>query len=63
MIESGLAIGLKRELSHNSGKTESLNVTDFNEKYIVHTYYKSGNIRGNVKRFLAFLREKSNAVF
>ena len=60
MIGSGFGIGLLRETGHTSLNIKSLDVTDFNEKYQVYTYYKKENAYGNVLQFLNFLKNKKD---
>ncbi len=61
MIESGIGIGLTREISRNEKppKITYLDVTDFNERYIVYGYYKPQTAYGNVQHFLNFLQNYS----
>lgn len=58
MIESGIGIGLGRENIKNrdNNKVAFLDVTDFNERYIIYTYYKKSAAHGNVRHFLNFLK-------
>ena len=60
MISSGFGIGLARETDNAASNIKSLDVTDFNEKYQVYTYYKKENAYGNVLQFLNFLKNKSD---
>ena len=59
MIESGLGIGLRREDAPLCDNIKSLDVSDFNERYIVFTYYNKDSDYGNVNSFLTFLKNKS----
>ncbi len=61
MIASGIGIGLGRENAHMSDteKISYLDVTDFDERYVVYAYYKKQSAYGNVKKFLDFLENKS----
>lgn len=59
MIESGIGIGLGRKKT-NSGKTASLDISDFDKRYIVYAYYKSHDNYGNISHFLDFLKNKAN---
>ncbi|MBQ2696699.1 MAG: LysR family transcriptional regulator [Clostridia bacterium] len=61
LIASGIGIGLSREfpLEKNSD-IAFLDVTDFNERYTVYSYYKKKAAYGNVQHFLNFL--KNNAI-
>ncbi len=59
MIEAGMGIGLGREnTALNESKLAHLNISDFNERYIIYTYYKKTAAHGNVKHFLEFLKKK-----
>lgn len=59
MISSGLGIGLLRENDHSSDGIKHLDVTDFDEKYQVYTFYQKEKAYGNVLQFLNFLRSKA----
>lgn len=61
LIESGMGIGLSRENTYNSSykNTEYLDITDFDERYTIYSYYKSQACYGNIEHFLKFLRTKS----
>ncbi len=59
LIASGLGIGVGRTESNHSG-VKNLNVTDFNESYIICAYYDSKAYYGNVKSFVDFLKSKSH---
>ena len=59
MIESGIGIGLGRENTQvQNPKISYLDVSDFDERYCVHTYYKKQSAYGNVRHFLTFLKNK-----
>ncbi len=59
MVEAGMGIGLGREnTASNKGNIAPLNVCDFNERYVIYTYYKKSDAHGNVKHFLDFLKKK-----
>ena len=63
MIASGIGIGLGREHHHSAnsaGDIVFLDVTDFDERYIVYTYYKKQSAYGNVEHFLEFMKSKAN---
>lgn len=61
LIASGIGIGIGREKKLTaSDKIAYLDVTDFNERYTVHAYFKQQANYGNIKHFLDFL--KSNIV-
>ena len=57
LIASGIGIGVGREkfLSKDSHLTY-LDVSDFNERYIVNAYFKQPANYGNIKHFLNFLK-------
>ena len=60
IIESGIAIGLGRESTRNtSRRISNLDISDFDEMYVVNTYYRKSSEYGNVKSFLDFLRKKA----
>ena len=61
MIASGIGIGLGRENTHISSteKVCYLDVSDFDERYVVCAYYKKESAFGNVKKFLDFLKTKT----
>ena len=63
MIESGLGIGIGRNPSrtNHSQSIRALDVVDFNERYIVCTYYKKQSSYGNVQHFLNFLQKQGYA--
>lgn len=59
-VEAGVGIGLGREYPH-SGKSENveyLNVTDFNEKQTICSYYRKQSTYGNIGHFMNFLKSK-----
>ena len=59
MIKAGIGIGLGREsIATIKNDIACLNVSDFNERYIIHTYFKNSAVHGNVKHFLDFLKKK-----
>lgn len=58
LVRSGIGIGLERRRSHPDGVTY-LNITDFDEPYIVYAYYKKDAAYGNVQHFLDFLKSKT----
>ncbi len=62
LIESGIGIGIAREDSQllKKGCVKVLNVTDFEQNYIVGCYYKRQANHGNVKTFLNFLKNLEN---
>lgn len=57
MIASGLGIGLARENAYMGGSknVSYLDITDFDERYVVYAYYKKESAYGNVKKFIDFL--------
>ncbi len=61
MIASGIGIGLGRENADisNIEKVSYLDVADFDERYVVYAYYKNQSAYGNVKKFLDFLKSKT----
>ena len=60
MIASGIGIGLGREnRSAGSSNIGYLDVTDFDERYVVYAYYKKESAYGNVKSFLDFLTKQN----
>ena len=62
MIESGIGIGLGRESTQiQNPKISCIDVTDFDERYCVHTYYKKKSAYGNVRHFLTFLKNKTGS--
>ena len=58
LIASGIGIGLGRENSEDRG-ISYLDVSDFDERYVVHAYFKSQNNYGNVMKFLEFLKKRA----
>ncbi len=60
MVESGMGICLGREgsLSPNA-KVSCLDISDFDERYLVYTYYKKSAAYGNVQHFINFLKSRS----
>ncbi len=59
-VEAGIGIGIGREYPH-ANKPEgvkSLDVSDFNEKQIICSYYRKESAYGNVAHFLKFLKSK-----
>lgn len=57
MVErAGMGLGATVELGAASFGMQYLDVTDFNEKYVVYVYYKKQAYHGNVKSFVDFLR-------
>ena len=61
LIESGIGIGIGREILSNitSKKISYLDISDFNERYTVCSYYRQESAYGNVKDFLDFLKNKA----
>lgn len=59
-VGAGVGIGLGREYPHSqkTGEIEYLDVTDFNEKQIICSYYRKQSSYGNVEHFLEFLKSK-----
>lgn len=60
-VEAGVGIGLGREYPRPrlSNNIEYLDVTDFNEKQTICSYYKKQSAYGNVEHFLKFLKSKT----
>ncbi len=60
-VEAGVGIGLGREYSHSekSKNVEYLDVTDFNEKQTICSYYRKQSAYGNIEHFLNFLKSKT----
>ncbi len=61
MIESGIGIGLGKEIpqSSTSGNTAYLDISDFCERYVVCAYFKKHDNYGNIKHFLSFLKNQT----
>ena len=61
LIASGIGIGLGREhaYSKESAKVCNLDVADFNERYVVYAYCNKQTSYGNVKKFLDFIKNKT----
>ncbi len=55
MIASGMGIGLGRENDGNEG-VAYLDIADFNERYVVHAYYKNKSAHKNLEHFLNYLK-------
>lgn len=55
MIASGMGIGLGRENNDNE-KVVYLDVADFDERYVVHAYYKNKSAHKNLEHFLSYLK-------
>ncbi len=62
MIESGIGIGLGREnkQAKEPKNISYLDISDFNEKYVVYAYFKKHAAYGNVKHFLNYLQKQGN---
>ena len=60
LIESGIGIGLERyDLQKDIARNiTSLDITDFNEQYVVYGYYKKQAAYGNVEHFLNYIKNK-----
>ena len=58
LVAAGVGIGIAREDS-GASDTAYLDITDFNERYTVHAYYKSHAYYGNVKHFIDFLKSEN----
>lgn len=60
LVAAGIGIGLERQRSpeQQDGQTAYLNVTDFDEEYVVCAYYKEQAAYGNIEKFLTFLQQK-----
>ncbi len=56
-IKAGAGIGIVKEMETADRGVKFLTVTDFDEKQIVHAYYKQAH--GTVKDFLDFLKTKT----
>ncbi len=61
LIASGIGIGLGREHAYTkeSAKVCNLDVADFNERYVVYAYCNKQTSYRNVKKFLDFVKNKS----
>lgn len=61
LVAAGIGIGLERrhDPADLNGRTAYLDVSDFNEEYVVCVYYREAAAYGNVASFLQFLREKA----
>ena len=61
-IEANVGIGLAREYKGyvSTESTRLLDVTDFNEKQTICSYYRKESVYGNIERFLNFLKNKSH---
>ena len=55
MIASGMGIGLGRENDGSEGILY-LDIPDFNERYVVHAYYKNKSAHKNLEHFLNYLK-------
>ena len=60
LVAAGMGIGLERQRSpeQQNRQTAYLDVTDFDEEYVVCAYYKEQAAYGNVEKFLAFLQQR-----
>lgn len=65
MIASGIGIGLGRENVNLTSPSNIgfLDVTDFNERYVVCAYYKKESAYGNVKKFLSFINRQQECKY
>lgn len=61
-VEANVGIGLAREYKGyvSTESTRLLDVTDFNEKQTICSYYRKESVYGNIERFLNFLKNKSH---
>ena len=59
-VEAGVGIGLGRDYPNfkKSAEIEFLNVSDFNEKQTICSYYRKQSAYGNIEHFLKFLQSK-----
>ena len=57
LISTDMGIGIGR--SH-SPLLKNLNVTDFNENYVVYAYFRKDAYYGNVKKFVDFLKSSAD---
>ena len=58
-VKAGVGIGLGREnYEKDYPSVKYLDVTDFNERYIVYCYYNPLTLIGSVKKFIEFLKEQ-----
>ena len=55
--DTGLSVQLSWNTSYIPPKMKYLDVTDFNEKFIIYVYYKKQDYYGNVKDFIDLLRK------
>ena len=60
-VEADIGIGLDREHpgGEASDKLAYLDITDFNEKQTICSYYKKQSAYGNIEHFLKFLKSKT----
>ncbi len=57
-IAAGMGIGVarqEREERHRVAAICNLDVTDFNEQYLVYAYFSKKEYYGNIKNFIEFL--------
>ena len=59
LVAAGIGIGLERQRApeEQDKGTAYLDVTDFDEEYVVCAYYREGAAYGNIEKFLTFLQE------
>ena len=59
LVAAGIGIGLERQrpAGQQDSRTAYLDITDFDEEYVVCVYYKESAAYGNVAEFLRFLQE------
>ena len=58
LLASGMGIGVTRESAEPDNKNiKALDVSDFDERYTVYSYYRASEYYGNVRSFIDFLRK------
>lgn len=59
LVAAGIGIGLERQRTpaEQDAGTAYLDVSDFDEQYVVCAYYREAAAYGNIEKFLAFLQE------
>ena len=59
LLASGMGIGVIRESGEpDSNNIKALDVSDFDERYTVYSYYRASDYYGNIRSFIDFLRAK-----
>ncbi len=62
LVAMGMGIGIGREDAGQDGEQiADLNVSDFNEHYIVFAHYRESDYFGNIKKLIDFMKENTGA--